>query len=139
MLRKHDLRAIRDNPAEFDRRLMRRDADFKGTAERLVKLDEDRRAAITAAETAQARRNAASKEIGEAKKSRDETRAQALMAEVAQLKASIPQLESEEKILSKELEGALALAPAVFGPSELACEPGPREVDGGRIRLRDVG
>ena len=54
---------------------MRRNSDFKGTAQRLIDLDETRRAAITAAEFAQARRNAASKEIGEAKKSKDEAKA----------------------------------------------------------------
>ena len=44
----HDIRWIRDNPAEFDRCLMRRKSDFKGTAQRLIQLDETRRAAITA-------------------------------------------------------------------------------------------
>ncbi len=37
-----------------------------------------------------ARRNEASKEIGEAKKRKDEARAAALMAEVAQIKAELP-------------------------------------------------
>ena len=83
----HDIKWIRDNPAEFERRLMRRKPDFAGEAKRLIDLDETRRAAITAAEQAQARRNAASKEIGEAKKAKDDARANALMAEVAELKA----------------------------------------------------
>jgi len=55
--------------------------------------------------------NAASKEIGEAKKSKDEARAQALMAEVTELKASIPALEAEEKAASEELDKALAQIP----------------------------
>jgi seryl-tRNA synthetase len=105
----HDIRWIREHPDEFDRGLARR--GLPPAAPDLLALDERRRAAIARLETSQARRNAASKEIGEAKKSKDETRAQALMAEVAQLKASIPQLEAEEKILSKELEGALAQIP----------------------------
>ena len=41
-------------------------------AKRLIALDETRREKILALETAQARRNAASKEIGEAKKNKDE-------------------------------------------------------------------
>ncbi len=69
----HDIKWIRDNPAEFDRRLMRRKPDFAGEAKRLIDLDEARRAAITASEQAQARRNAASKEIGDAKKAKDAT------------------------------------------------------------------
>ena len=42
----HDIKFIRDNPEAFDRALMRRSSDFKGTAQRLIALDEHRRAAI---------------------------------------------------------------------------------------------
>ncbi len=107
----HDIRWIRDNPAEFDRRLMRRTSDFNGTAERLIKLDEDRRAAITEAEAAQARRNAASKEIGEAKKTKDDVRANALMAEVAALKETQPKLEADAKAKDEALQKVLAEIP----------------------------
>ena len=62
-------------------------------------------------EAAQARRNAASKEIGEAKKNKDEAKAKDLMAEVAALKESIPQMEAAEKAASKALDGALAEIP----------------------------
>jgi seryl-tRNA synthetase len=107
----HDIKWIRDNPAEFDRRLKRRKPDFKGTAQRLIDLDETRRAAITAAEQTQARRNAASKEIGEAKKAKDEARAAALMAEVAELKVKQPELEAAAKATDDELQRALAEIP----------------------------
>jgi seryl-tRNA synthetase len=107
----HDIRWIRDNPAEFDRRLMRRKSDFKGTAQRLVELDEARRAAITAAETAQARRNAASKEIGGAKKAGRNDIADALMAEVNDLKAKQPELEAAAKAADEALQKALAEIP----------------------------
>jgi seryl-tRNA synthetase len=107
----HDIRSIRDNPDEFDRRLMRRKSDFKGTAQRLIALDEARRAAITAAETAQARRNAASREIGEAKKAKDEARASALMAEVASLKDEQPKLDAAAKAADEALQKALAEIP----------------------------
>jgi seryl-tRNA synthetase len=105
----HDIRWIRDNPEGFDRGLARR--GLAPEAARLIALDERRRATIVKAEQAQARRNAASKEIGEAKKARDEARAQALMAEVADLKASIPALEAEEKEASQQLDDALAAIP----------------------------
>jgi len=107
----HDIRFIRDNPDEFDRRLMRRKSDFKGTAQALIALDEARRAAITVAETAQARRNAASKEIGEAKKAKDEARANALMAEVASLKDEQPKLDAAAKEADEALQKALAEIP----------------------------
>src|SRR3981081_2654223 len=105
----HDIKWIRDNPGAFDRALARR--GLAGEAKRLIALDERRRAAIQKAEAALARRNVASKEIGAAKKSNEEAAAQALLAEVARLKAEIPQLEAEEKKLSKELEDALAQIP----------------------------
>jgi seryl-tRNA synthetase len=105
----HDIKWIRDNPEAFDRALARR--GLAGEAKRLIELDERRRAAIQKAEAAQARRNAASREIGAAKKSDDQTAAEKLMAEVAALKDAIPKLEAEEKTLSKELEGALAQIP----------------------------
>jgi seryl-tRNA synthetase len=105
----HDIKWIRDNPEAFDRALHRR--GVAGEAKRLVAVDERRRTAIQKAEAAQARRNAASREIGAAKKSGEEDVAQKLMAEVARLKDEIPQLEAEEKKLSKELDDALAQIP----------------------------
>lgn len=107
----HDIRWIRDNPAEFDRRLMRRKPDFAGTAQSLIALDEARRSAITAAEVAQARRNAASKEIGEAKKAKDEARANSLMAEVNELKTRLPEMDAAAKAADEALQKALAEIP----------------------------
>jgi seryl-tRNA synthetase len=105
----HDIRSIRDNPDAFDQALARR--GLEPQAQRLIALDEQRRARILAAETAQARRNAASKEIGEAKKNKDEEKAKTLLAEVASLKESIPALEAQEKDASKVLGDALAEIP----------------------------
>jgi seryl-tRNA synthetase len=105
----HDIKWIRDNPDAFDRALARR--GLAGEARRLIAIDERRRAAIQKAEAALARRNAASKEIGAAKKSNEEATAQALLAEVARLKTEIPALEAEEKKLSQELDDALAQIP----------------------------
>src|SRR5262245_27347641 len=105
----HDIKWIRDNPDAFDRGLARR--GLKGEAKRLIEIDERRRGAIQKAEAALARRNAASREIGAAKKSNEEAAAQALLAEVARLKAEIPALEAEEKKLSYALDDALAQIP----------------------------
>jgi seryl-tRNA synthetase len=105
----HDIKWIRDNPDAFDQGLARR--GLAGEAKRLIELDERRRAAIQKAEAALARRNAASREIGAAKKSNEEATAQKLLAEVAELKTTIPALEAEEKKLSKELEDTLAQIP----------------------------
>ncbi len=102
----HDIRYIREHPEAFDRALTRR--GLEPQAQRLMELDRVRRMSIQTLEEAQARRNAASKEIGEAKKNKDEAKASAVMAEVAALKESIPELEAEEKEKSKELNDALA-------------------------------
>ncbi len=105
----HDIRFIRDNPDAFDAALKRRGLEPQSS--RLIALDEKRRVAIQTAETAQARRNAASKEIGEAKKNKDEEKAKALLGEVAALKESIPAMEADEKHASKDLNDALAEIP----------------------------
>jgi seryl-tRNA synthetase len=105
----HDIKAIRDNPDAFDAALARR--GLSGMAKGLMEIDERRRAAIQKSEAALARRNAASREIGAAKKSNEEARAQALMAEVAKLKDEIPALEGDAKAAGEALDKALAEIP----------------------------
>ena len=105
----HDIKAIRDNPQAFDASLKRRGlSPLSGS---LLAIDEKRRAAILASEQAQARRNAASKEIGEAKKAKDEARAATLMAEVGELKTRMPELEQAAKAADEELNKELAAIP----------------------------
>ena len=84
----HDIRFIRENPDAFDEGLAKR--GLEPLSRELIALDEARRAAIAALQAAQERRNALSKEIGQAKAKKDEARAQALMAEVARLKDDGP-------------------------------------------------
>jgi seryl-tRNA synthetase len=105
----YDIKWIREHPDVFDRGLKRR--GLGPLSKKLVTLDEKRRAAITKFEQAQARRNAASKEIGDAKKAKDEAKATKLMAEVAELKTSLPAMEDEQKILADELNNELAQIP----------------------------
>jgi seryl-tRNA synthetase len=105
----HDIRWIRDNAAAFDAALKRRGLDEQSSS--LIALDEKRRGAIVAAEQALARRNAASKEVGAAKKARDDTKAEALMAEVAELKTRLPELEMVSKTADRALNDALAWVP----------------------------
>ncbi|HEX3442526.1 MAG TPA: serine--tRNA ligase, partial [Pseudolabrys sp.] len=105
----YDIKWIREHPEAFDRGLTRR--GLEPLSGKLLARDEKRRAAITIFEQAQARRNAASKEIGEAKKAKDDARAAALMAEVAELKTTMPALEEEQKTLGAELDKELAQIP----------------------------
>ncbi|MEO6842505.1 MAG: serine--tRNA ligase [Bradyrhizobium sp.] len=105
----HDIKSIRDNPEAFDAALKRRGLEpLSGS---LLAIDERRRGAILASEQAQARRNSASKEIGDAKKAKDDARAAKLMAEVAELKTTMPQLEAAAKAADEELAKELAAIP----------------------------
>src|SRR3954464_588297 len=105
----HDIKWIRENPAAFDAGLKRRGLEPMSGI--LLAIDEARRAAILKSEQAQARRNAASKEIGEAKKAKDDARASKLMAEVAELKTTMPALEATAKAADEELARELAAIP----------------------------
>ena len=105
----YDIKWIREHPDVFDRGLKRR--GLEPLSGKLIKLDETRRALITKLEQAQARRNAASKEIGQAKAKKDEATAQKLMAEVAEYKTSIPAMQAEEKAAVEALDKELAQIP----------------------------
>jgi seryl-tRNA synthetase len=105
----HDIKSIRDNASAFDAALKRR--GLAPLSASLLAIDEKRRAAILVSEQAQARRNSASKEIGEAKKAKDDARAAKLMAEVAELKTTMPQLEAAAKAADEELDKELAAIP----------------------------
>ena len=105
----HDIKWIRDNAKAFDAALKRR--GLAPLSPSLLAIDEKRRAAISKSEQAQARRNAASKEIGDAKKAKDDVRAAALMTEVGELKTTMPQLELAAKAADEELATALAAIP----------------------------
>ncbi|HEU0067473.1 MAG TPA: serine--tRNA ligase [Sphingomonas sp.] len=105
----HDIRLIRDDPAAFDHALGKRGVGPVSAS--LLATDEAHRATIAKAQDAQTRRNALSKEIGQAKAARDEARAQALMAEVAALKTDLPALEAEEARLGAERDAVLAALP----------------------------
>jgi seryl-tRNA synthetase len=108
-----DLRAIRDDPEGFDRGWARRGVEAKTTA--ILELDAERRQVQTRLQQALARRNEASKEIGEAKRAKDDARAAALMEEVAKIKAELPTLEVSEKIFGERLEEMLASLPNIPG------------------------
>jgi seryl-tRNA synthetase len=107
----HDIRLIRDDPAAFDAAMQKRGA--QASSADLIALDARRREVLTEVQAGQARRNEASKAIGAAKAKKDEATAQALMAEVADLKARLPELEAEEARLGADLEAQLAALPNI--------------------------
>ena len=105
----HDIRAIRENPAAFDAALARRGVSDASSG--LLKIDGDRRAAILAAETAQAEQNKASKEVGAAKGRGDEAEFERLRAFVAEKKAEVAEMNARAKELDEALTDALARLP----------------------------
>ena len=104
-----DIKWIRDNPAAFDAGLKKR--GLAPLSAELIALDEARRGRVTKLQEAQARRNAASKEIGAAKAAKDEAKASALMAEVAALKDVLAKGEEGERELDGKLRDALSVIP----------------------------
>jgi seryl-tRNA synthetase len=105
----HDIRAIRENPQGFNEGLQRRGLGPR--AESLIALDEKRRAAILALQNAQERRNAISKQIGVAMARKDSVAADDYRAEVAGLKATMPELERAEREAGAALDLELAAIP----------------------------
>jgi seryl-tRNA synthetase len=105
----HDIKYIRENPEEFDAALAKRNVE--ALAQNILVLDEQSRALKTQLQDGQARRNEASKAIGKAKGQGDEDTAQALMAEVAELKARLPEIEEKEREVSKRLQDMMAALP----------------------------
>lgn len=105
----HDIRAIRENPASFDAALGRRGLPAMSPA--ILSLDEARRAAILAAETAQAAQNAASKEVGAAKARGDDAEFERLRALVAEKKAEVAAMQAEAGARDTELRDLLMQVP----------------------------
>ncbi|MGI9366680.1 MAG: serine--tRNA ligase [Rhizobiaceae bacterium] len=109
-----DIKLIRENPKQFDEAMKLR--GLPPQSQVLIDLDEKRRTHISKLQTAQEERNRASKEIGKAKASGDETAAQAAIAEVAKLKSFLQSGEEVERELSSALTDALSVLPNVPYP-----------------------
>ena len=115
----HDIAAIRRDRDGFVAALRRR-PDYADSAPALaddiLARDRDLRELQTRLQQMQARRNEASKAIGQAKAKKDETAASALMAEVAGLKEDIQKGEEEERAKKAEIERILAEIPNLPAP-----------------------
>lgn len=120
----HDIRFIRETPEAFDTGLARR--GLAPQSGEILALDQELRALLTEMQQAQARRNEASKQIGQAKAQKNEELAQSLMAEVAALKERLPALEEKEREIQARLNARLAELPNLpaadvpEGPDETA-------------------
>jgi seryl-tRNA synthetase len=112
----HDIAAIRKDSDAFAKGLARRGLDGEAIAFDVLERDRELRELQTRLQQMQARRNDASKAIGQAKTKKDETQAAALMAEVAGLKEQIQQAEEEERAKKAEIENIVAELPNLPAP-----------------------
>jgi seryl-tRNA synthetase len=107
----HDIRAIRENPQGYDLGWAKRGLSAQTPA--ILALDQTLRAAQSALQGAQSRRNEASKLIGQAKARKDEAEAQRLMAEVEALKSALASGAETDKAVTEELNTVLAALPNI--------------------------
>jgi seryl-tRNA synthetase len=107
----HDIKAIRDNPAEFDKGLARR--GLPPHSPNALSIDQQRRDLLQRLQEAQNRRNALSKEVGDAMKAGDKAKAESIRAEVAKLKDGIADGEEQERQLTQQLNDFLAAIPNI--------------------------
>ena len=106
----HDIKAIRENPDQFDKAVQRR--GLEPVAGQIIALDKDRREVQTNLQAKLSRRNEASREIGQKKAAGED--ADALLAEVAKLKEDIPALETQEAELTKKINTYLISIPNIL-------------------------
>ena len=105
----HDLKLLRADPAAFDAALARR--GIKNASADILAADQALRAAQTELKTLLARRNEVSKAIGIVKAQRDEDRASALMAEVAQLKNDVAAAEARDRAAGDDVQKLVEALP----------------------------
>jgi seryl-tRNA synthetase len=107
----HDIRLIRENPEAFDAGLARR--GLEPLSAQIVAADASLRALQTEIQGSLARRNEASKLIGQAMAQGDKDKAEVLKAEVADLKTSLPAKEEAEREQLAALQDILAAIPNI--------------------------
>jgi len=103
----HDIKLIRADPAGFYAAMARR--GLAPQADAIVALDAERRAATSAQQEAQARRNAIAKEVGQGRRTGADT--SALEAEAAALRERMEALDRKAAALDAELHASLARLP----------------------------
>jgi seryl-tRNA synthetase len=128
----HDIRLIRDTPEAFDQGLRRR--GLEPLSATLLERDESRRHLIGLLQSMQERRNAASKEVGQAKAQKDEARAAALIEEIARLKQEPQAIEAQLAEIEKQLQDALAQIPNI----PLSSVPDGAD-ESGNVELHRIG
>jgi seryl-tRNA synthetase len=127
----HDIRAIRADPAAFDAAMARR--GLPPISPKILDLDTKLRDALTQLQTAQARRNALSKEIGQGRRAGTDT--SALEAEATELRRWIDDAAQVEIApLEDAIKSILEALPNILDPD---VPDGPDET--ANVVLKQVG
>ncbi len=108
----HDIRAIRNDPAGFDAALARR--GLPAVSSEVLAQDAERRAALTALQEKQARRNVLAREIGQGRRSGADT--SAMEAEATLLRDETEALERRAADLEEAIKRVLEGLPNVLDP-----------------------
>jgi seryl-tRNA synthetase len=127
----HDIRAIRETPELYEKAWDAKGLSGAELVAQILELDARLRAAQTALQAAQAERNDASKQIGQAKAKKDETEATRLMAHVEALKATLEAETAVERRAGEEIRELLAGLPNIPAPD---VPPGKDEHDNVEVR-----
>ncbi len=109
----HDIRAVRADAAAFDAALARR--GLPPASASILALDAERRAATTAVQEKQARRNALAREIGQGKRAGADT--SSLEAEATALRRDTEGLEARAAELDAAIRSAMEVLPNTLDPS----------------------
>ncbi|MCO5145792.1 MAG: serine--tRNA ligase [Aquamicrobium sp.] len=132
-----DIKWIRENPQALADALAARGQSpeaARAVVDDAIAKDEARRAHLVALQKKQERRNAASREIGNAMRAGDSARAEELKQEVAGIKEFIQSGEATERALDKAFADALAVVPNL----PLADVPAGRD-EHDNVEVRRVG
>lgn len=102
-----DIRAIRSNPEEIKRKLMRRGQAYR--IDDVVALDEKRRQMLVEVEELKSRKNKVSEEVARLKKAKQD--AEALILEMREVSDKIKELDDKVREVDEEITGILLTIP----------------------------
>ena len=105
----HDIKSIRENPEAFDAALARRGVSAQAAS--IVSLDLANREKTRELETKQSAANTANSAIGFASQSGDEITIFQLKNDMRNLKAQLPNLQTDARSLASQLKAALSAIP----------------------------
>lgn len=125
----HDIKLIREEPAQFDAGLAKR--SLEAQSGRLIDLDKKVREAKTRQQEAETERNTLSKQIGRAKAQGDEDEFNRLRGEVDRLKTVLEEASEEARHFGEALNQHLAALPNL--PEDVVPQ-GADEADNAEVR-----